>query len=251
MADRLLIYVPIAPKTPKIFGRTLTSLFRMEWPYPCDIVFGRNDNPQARGHKYDDLCQKHNEARQMALDGNYDAVFFAENDMVFTPNTLLDLYAVDADVAYGLYCNRHGYHRWLAFSFIQGLHGVSVSQDEELRRKVWGKPFETFGAGLGCTLIRRNVLEAIEFRTHPEHKVADDWLFAEDCRNAGYKQAHHFGVLAGHIRPDGYTLWPDAKAANGYRLEFPPDAKPHLVTKDTPLMVDVGMQTVMVHASNS
>lgn len=145
--SKILIYVPLSPTTPKIYGRSLQSTFRLEWPGKIEIVFGRNDNPV--GHKYEDLVTKHNEARDMALMGGYDALFLIENDMILPPDALIKLDQVDADVAYGLYCGRHGWHHWLAFSHIIGWGGVSVSQDEALMHRVWGNVFETMGVGMG------------------------------------------------------------------------------------------------------
>lgn len=245
----VLIYCPIAPSTPKIYGRTLQSIFNLEWPYSTNIVFGRNDNP--RSHKFSDLCAKHNEARQMVLDSNYDALFLVENDMVIPPDALIRLYELDADVAYGLYCNRHGLHNWLAFMAIDGLQGGAFSATKEIRQAVWGKPVETAGVGLGCTVIRRKVLEVIEFRTHPEHKVADDWMFAEDCRAEDFRQCHHFGVHCGHIMPDGSTLWPSVDAPGGYTLEIPDDGRELAVTKDDKIVIPIGMDTISIHARNS
>lgn len=244
--DKILIYAPMSPVTPKIYGRALTSIMRLGWPGQCDIVFGRNESLGGR-HKYADICTKHNEARTMALTGNYAAVLFVENDMIVPSSALLDLNAVDADVAYGLYCSRHGFYRWLAFCAIEGLSGASFSQDPDLMRAVWGKACQTKGVGMGCTLVRRHVLEALEFRTHPEHAVADDWMFSLDCIEYGITQAHHFGVVCGHITNQGTTLWPDPEADGGYRVEFPPDAPVQRATGGNPLTFQVGMETKVIH----
>ncbi|GIV82780.1 MAG: hypothetical protein KatS3mg051_2134 [Anaerolineae bacterium] len=241
---RILLYCPLAPQTPRIYARTVESLFRMQWDGPLPMVFGRCDAP--RGTKYQDLCAKHNEARTMVLDGGYDAVLFVENDMVVPPDTLERLCAVDADVAYGLYVSRHGWNRWLAFHSIHGYGGVSYSQDPERMRAVWGTVSETLGVGMGCTLIHRHVLERIGFRTAPDDVVADDWMFALDCIDQGFRQAHDFGVVCGHITPDGKILWPAPEAPGSYRIEFMGPRHVVRATRDDPLTVPVGMGTVVV-----
>lgn len=238
--SRVLVFVPTSPVTPKIYGRSLTSIMRLEWSGKMEQVFARHDGTAL--HKYDDLVEKHNRARDLALDGGHDAVLFVENDVIVPPDALAKLYEVDADVAYGLYVNRHGFHRWLAFFHVDGLHGGSFSQSPELMREVWGKPYTTSGVGMGCTLVRRNVLEAVRFRAHERHEVADDWMFSLDLMAGGFSQAHHFGVVCGHIKNPNETLWPDPEAEGGYAVEFsgePRGARVHEFT--------VGMETLVVH----
>jgi hypothetical protein len=220
---KILAYCPLAPKTPKIYGRSLTSIFRLEWDRPLPMVFGREDNP--RTTHYWNLADKHNEARRMALEGGFDALFFVESDMILPPHALRKLAKLDTDVAYGLYCNRHGWRQWLAFTYIDRTGSVSLSRDKEKARAYWGKPIDTMGAGMGCTLIHRRVLEEIEFRVPPKGDVADDWLFSLGCIEKGFRQTHHLGVVCGHISPRG-ILWPDPGAEGLVRLEFEDAAVP-------------------------
>lgn len=223
---RILCYVPLAPRTPKIYARTITSLFALDWPEYMPVVFGRNDSPV--GTKYQDICAKHNEARRMVLDGDYDALFLVENDMILPPDTLYKLTALHSDVAYGLYVGRHGMQQWLAFTDILGYGGTSLSAQPELAREAWGRPLETRGVGMGCTLIRRHVLERLEFRTEPNDLVADDWMFSLDCIEHNFRQMHHLGVACGHIaQPGGNAriLWPDPGVSGLVRVEFFDDSQ--------------------------
>ena len=167
---------------------------------------------------------KHNEARRIVLNGNYDGVLFVENDMVLPENTL-ELLAdpdIGADVVYGLYCNRHGRNNWLCFTQLRGLGGQTLTGNQELIDEFWGKPIVSQGVGLGCTLIYRHVLEKISFKCHPEHKVADDWMFAQECITRGFVQVHHLGVVCGHIAvPDNpRIIWPHPKALGHHVTEF-------------------------------
>lgn len=241
---KILAYVPLAPETPKIYARTVTSIFRMEWPESLPVVFGRNDTPL--WGKYRDLRDKHNEARAMALQGNYDALLLVENDMVLPVDALQRLVAVDADVAYGLYVNRHGWNRWLAFYDIDGWGGISYSQDPERMRDAWGNVRETKGIGLGCTLIHRNVLELLRFRNAPNDVVADDWVFALDCAEKGFTQAHDFGCVCGHIHPQGKILWPNPDAPNAHTIEFLGERNMIEITPEQPYHVSVGMDGAVV-----
>ncbi len=194
---KVLIYCPLNPKTPRVFARTITSIFNLDWPHPMEIVFGKDDEPVSK--PYNNLTEKYNRARQMTLDGGYDALLTIEADMIVPPDTVKRLAAVDADVAYGLYVSRHGRLIWLAFTAVSEHAGTSISVVPEQARASWGKVIETKGVGMGCTFIHRHVLEAIEFR-HPPTTFANDWYFSLDCMEHGFVQKHDMGCVCGHIQ---------------------------------------------------
>ena len=215
--DRVLIYCPLTPKAPGVHQRTLDSIFAMEWDGQADIVFGKHDRYQPlrrdisdyENERNHDIANKYNQARKMTLEGGYDALMTIEADMIPPKNTLERLTKVDADIVYGLYVSRHGKHPWLTMTNVteqvRGSAGMGETWQE--REAMWGKVVDTAGVGLGCTLIRRNVLEAIPFRVMGE-MIANDWYFAIDAREKGFSQKHDCSVVCGHI--DGYrTLWPD------------------------------------------
>ena len=54
---------------------------------------------------------------QWRFAGGFDALLLVENDMILPPDALLKMAAVDADVVYGLYVNRHGWRKWLAYTY--------------------------------------------------------------------------------------------------------------------------------------
>lgn len=224
---RVLVHVALAPKTPKIYARTITTLFNMEWQEPLDIVFARNDNPL--DGKLADVRDKHEAARLHALAGDYDAVLFVENDMVIPADALVKLAAVDADVVYGLYCARYGVHPWLCAIDMTMDWATWLSDRPELAKESWGKVISSKGFGFGCTLVRRTALEAVQFRLDAvRYKgLADDWFFSWDLQQAGLSQAHHLGVVCGHIAAPGGSariLWPDAHADYLHAVE-PLDAR--------------------------
>jgi len=226
--DKILIYCPLNPEPPGIHQRTLASIFALEWDGQVDIVFGKNDQDIIRFNRNErnkDIAQKYNNAREMALRGDYDAMMTIEADMIPPPNALKRLSEVDADIAHGLYVSRHGKHSWLMYKKIteqvRGSEGMGESREE--REALWGKIVESAGAGLGCTLINKKALGAIPFREMGQW-VSNDWYFSVDAFNKGLTQAHDCGVICGHI--DGYrVLWPDV--TDGYIVtdEEPLDIK--------------------------
>lgn len=225
---RILCYIPMAPKRPKLYARTIQSAMNVIWDAPIDYVFGREDNPVEM--PYDNICKKYNQGRKLALEGGYDALWTVEADMIIPPIALERLTRIDADVAYGLYVSRHGSQRWLAFSHIGETVGISISDDRINAKAAWGQVIETQGVGLGCTLIWRHVLEAIEFR-HPGAETANDWFFSLDCQKHGFVQKHDLGVVCGHIvgPPSPKILWPDPEAERLYRIEFFDEAPPERI----------------------
>jgi len=214
---RILTYVPLNPTQPRLHPLTAACIDNLSWSQSMPIVFGRNDTPNKRG-KYADIVDKHNEARRMVLDGDYDALFLVEADMVIPPDALQRLVAVDAPVAYGLYVMRYMPYQWLAFTKLSGYEVQFVSAQPDLAAQWFGNVVETQGAGMGCTLIRREVLEQLAFRLDPLGVVADDWTFALDCIAYGVRQVHDCGLVCGHI-DGGNVLWPDPDAKELVRRE--------------------------------
>lgn len=216
---KILVYCPLSPNMPRIHARSIQSIFGMAWPNPIEIVLGRHDQVPEHQNKYDNLMEKHNRARKMALDGGYDALLFVESDIIVPTNALVNLTAIDTDVAYGLYCARTASHRWLAFSQLKHNTGRSIDRNYLYCVNHWGKVIETKGVGMGCTLIHRNVLEKIEFRRGGS--AADDWYYALDCEKAGFRQHHDLGVVCGHIVDDGIKkiIWPIVENNVLYKTE--------------------------------
>lgn len=206
---RILLYCPLSPNPPGIYDQSLQGIFGLDWPYPIDYAFGRQDTPPGGDGGYDQITAKYNYARKLVLDNDYDALFTVESDMIIPSMTLQRLIRVEADVAYGLYCSRHGRHQWLAYAWMNDKNGESVDHGYEWCVDVWGQAAETMGVGLGCTLIWRRVLESIEFTRRGGS--ANDWYFSLDCRKNGFVQKHDFGIICGHIdkeRDRIRVIWP-------------------------------------------
>lgn len=159
--------------------------------------------------KQNNVIRQYQRARQMTLDGGYDAVLFIEHDMIIPPDALVKMAEAQGDVVYGVYMFRHGKPTMNAFRETSGV-GLDCSLQnypQELQRAIQAQVWPVSGLGFGCTLIHRRVFDQVEIRM-PENGHYPDGPFAADAKRLGYKQVAHFGVLCGHIRPDGYVLWP-------------------------------------------
>jgi len=215
---KILVYCPLQPTAPKAHTATLRSLIDLHWMEPLDIVIGREDMAKRPDHAagYQNLTEKYRGARRMTLEGGYDALLTVEADMLLPNMTLERLSRLEADIAYGLYVSRRAAHFWLAFTSCEAdFKARSFSKDPNLCREAWGAAVETKGIGMGCTLIRRHVLEQIDFRC-PDTSVCNDWYFSLDAQAAGFHQVHDCGVVCGHI--DGNKVYYPAEDG-GYREE--------------------------------
>lgn len=159
---------------------------------------------------------KYRRARQRVLAQHYDALLFIEHDMIIPEDALVKMLNTDADVVYGLYLFRH-VRPILNCTRAVKAQGVDMSvtffpdeRDKGYRDGV----IECSGAGFGCTLIHRHVLERIDFRRADSGHPSPDMPFATDCLRAGFKQVCRFDVQCGHIKPDGKVLWPSKEGGD-------------------------------------
>lgn len=208
----VLVCTPFGPAPHRIHPLTQQSIDDLG----CASVTFETTAPVA--NCYVDLCEKYNRARDLVLDGGYDAMLHIDADMVVPADTL-ERWADDdlfygADVIYGLYVMRTNPSHWLCWP---GRGMVKpLNERPELIQQHWGGQLKSYGAGMGCTLIRRHALEWLKFRT--DGVIAADWNFAQDCGAYGISQVHDLGCVCGHIDGDK-VLYPDPDAPKLYRVE--------------------------------
>ena len=227
---KVLLFCPLNPerdnkgrKTVQLFGKTNESIFRQDYP-KIDIWFSKGDNPYFDSNGRHNIAHNYNKARQIVLDNDYDALMTVEADMVIPPDALSKMVEhEDADVVYGLYVFKNA-TGWSAFTELDRKHGRSISKNKAQAKSVWGKTIEVKGVGNGCTLIKRHVLEKIEFRTDDETdpSLHQDWWFAVDCQKHGFKQVCDTSIVCGHIdvKPAPRIIWPDPEQPRLYDNEF-------------------------------
>lgn len=241
---RLLVFTPLHP----VYGikpQTLSSI-RAAIDYyggPVDWLMSAGDNPLEM--PYENVVYHHNRARNIVLKQGYDALLSIEADMIVPPDTIEQLLSVRADIVYGLYVWRHKPQRWNAYKTLNlwGGESVSFNHDGKDAREAWGRVIDVAGLGMGCTLIRKNVLRQLAFRIHDgnpgwivdEYKedferlnidpyqphpnlVCDDWLMALDAQHYQFNQQANLNVICGHIFDDS-VIWPDPTVEKFYRLE--------------------------------
>jgi hypothetical protein len=135
-----------------------------------------------------------------------------ESDIIPPADTLKRLAAIDADLAYGAYVFRQS----PVVNIMEFYHEGALNVGESLTvRGLWGGAkkkgvINCSGAGLGCVLIKRHVLEAVEFRVSslPTARVHCDSWFTCDVYEKGYTMKADCNVLCGHKDEDGTIIWP-------------------------------------------
>lgn len=219
---RVMIFAPLY----HYYGRSLEAILEQRMPSCCtgaDIVMGVDARPPTDA--YDAVTTKYVRAQETFLAGKYDALLTIEDDIIAPRDALARLLETEGDVCYALYVSRRS-HKWLAYTEIVGEDGRSLSDDPELARRTWGSVIEVQGVGLGCTLIRRHVLESISFRRSGQGCC--DWYLAQDCIERGFRQVCDTGLLAGHIevcRGTPFVLWPDPNSSSMLRREELPTGR--------------------------
>lgn len=226
---RLLIATPLFHRYPQ----ALSSHQAVRLPCAADTLLLANDDPHTDGTlagAYRNITYKYNRAREVALRGDYDALVCLEDDIIVPVDAVERLLACDADIAYGLVCWRHGTPVWSARvedeggrQKAEGGHGLGrvLSEMPERARALAGQVIDVVGVGMACTLIRRNVLEALQFRLEVKHPVCCDWWLAKDAVRFGFSQRADLGLLCGHITPNPSprVIWPDANEERLWRVE--------------------------------
>ena len=199
----VMVFTPVYRLEPE----TVAAVLALQWDGPITWVFQR-DNPGGGGNR--DHLHQYQRARESVLCGHYDAMLVIESDIIPPPDTLQKLAALNADVAYGVYRFRVSD----VVNIFERYPGTSRNMGEsltihphKLRRAVKIGKTPCSGAGLGVTLIRRNVLEVLPFRLEENTAHCDTW-FNIDVLRGGFSQWADMSVICGHKTEQGEILWP-------------------------------------------
>lgn len=187
------------PSGPRLEPETVQAILALKHPAPVSRLF-QADNP----YRDDDggrrnILHQYQQGRAAFLAGGYDAMLVIEADIIPPPDALNRLLALEADLAYGVYRFRH-------------TDRINLVERDEPERylelaALHDGPVEVGGSGLGCTLIRRHVLELIGFRWGGGRAYADHY-FTTDAREAGFSMRADTRVVCGHKDERGNVLWP-------------------------------------------
>lgn len=148
--------------------------------------------------------------RETFLNGQWDALLTLEHDMLLPdPDAVQRLIETPGDVIYAPYLLRHGARMLSTWQYINDRNlGMSLSNYRaELARARQAVVWRISGAGFGCTLIYRRVLDVIEF-TGPgprDQNQCPDLRFAEACLRKAFRANARFDVPVLHYDGDSGT----------------------------------------------
>lgn len=202
MIERVQGFTPVF----RLEAETVQAIFSLKWASPLTWVFGR-DNPSKEGRL--NILHQYQKARSLFLAGEAEALLIVESDIIPPPEALLKLAALQADVAYGVY----RFRTTEVINVFERYPGQPANEGEslslhpaKLRQAVQAGRVLCSGGGLGCILIRREVLEKIPFRQ--EETGHCDTYFNRDVLRAGFSQVADMSVICGHKDEAGEVLWP-------------------------------------------
>lgn len=214
-----------------------------------DLVWeiGLHNPIPAQSHQ--NVLAQFQRGRELFLASDCDALLTLEHDVVLPDERAVQrLYDTPADVVYGVYLLRHGNKVVNAFEYVGDRNlGESLTLHprklaDARRRGV----VRVSGAGNGCLLIRRHVVEQFEFHKGDGQQWCPDIPFALDCLHANILSLARFDVACDHfdgerrLRPFGDAMMDKVKvvakarvwtADNGRSLVLEP-GKEYLLSKE-------------------
>lgn len=211
---RILIFTPTYDD--RLQDETVKSIEALTFDGELDWVLS-DENPYP-GRDMRNCVFQFQKGRQIAIDGEYDALLLIEHDMIVPEDAAQKLWDTPADlhtgadsapVVYGTYQLRHRMRSVNLFQYVGDDNiGMSLSlyprELQQARQAGWCR---VSGAGFGCLLIRRPVFEQVPF---VDNGNAPDLPFAADCVRRRIVQIGRTDVACGHIDLDWAqrTLWP-------------------------------------------
>ncbi len=221
MVKDVMVFTPVL----RLESETVRSLFAQEFEGAVSFLMQR-DNPS--GNPYADHLHQYQRGREMFLAGTYDAMLIVESDIILPVDALKRLAALDCDVAYGCYVYRDGRVVNLLEEYapdggpgpkkvkiqMPG-QGTRANPGESLSvRHLWKAAqklgvIEVSGSGLGCVLIRREVIQKVPFEEKYTRNNQGFFDFPWTCavHEAGYRMMADTEVQCGHVDRDGTELW--------------------------------------------
>jgi len=164
----------------------------------------------------------HEQRNALARAATGDYLLFVDTDMVWQPQDVEALLALDVDIMGGLYCNTNPAHSF--YVFYEDEAGVIRPMTQ-----VPAEPFQCAAIGTGFLLIRRRVLETMLAPTFiREHgfpfdpTVNDAWEGADPNSCTGWAPEDVSFCL--RARRAGFSIWcnPTVKLGHmGYAVAWP------------------------------
>ncbi len=158
----------------------------------------------------DRIVASRNILREKFLEGKYEYLFSLEQDVIPKPDALSRLIAHNkeivsayygSDVILELKDNQTGALKKVKINvpiaYLQDGNGIKRANAHEILKKGL---LQIGAVGLGCLLLKREVVEKIPFRHEAEKVAYDDMFFSVDAKKAGFKLHIDGDVVMQHLK---------------------------------------------------
>lgn len=159
------------------------------------------------------ICDSRNRLRDVFLNGNYNRFMSVECDVFPPANFITHLLSHAKKIISLPYFIGTGDKSEPMIQMVDPDLSIpremrNISQEELF--SFAGKTIRVFNAGLGCTMIRREIIEKIPFRFDKDIFFHDDSFFAEDCYNSGIKWYCDTSMICRHLN-NPWNYFPENK----------------------------------------
>lgn len=195
---KTLIAIPCMDQVPALFAKSLALLQK---PDDCTLAMQMGSL----------IYTSRNNLATMAIQSNYDYVFWMDSDMVFPQDALIRLMDTlkknDLDIISGLYFRRVPPYSPTLFDKLEMRGNIcSWSEFKEIPEGL----FEIGGCGFGCVLMSTEVFLSVQAKHGnmfaPIANNGEDIAFCWRARDCGYKIWCDPSVICGHV---GYSVIDD------------------------------------------
>ena len=158
------------------------------------------------------IIEARNMIREIALKENYDYFFSLEADVIAPSDMIERLLLREKEIVSGVYFNLVPQRNSLVILAFEKTgeneHGEVETRTLTLQDIMPSRLIENlYVTGVGCILIKRNVLAKIKFRFDEKFDAFDDWWFCTDAIKEGFSINLDTSMLCKHY----YKPWREFK----------------------------------------
>jgi cellulose synthase/poly-beta-1,6-N-acetylglucosamine synthase-like glycosyltransferase len=199
---KVLVAVPYHRKKDYCLPELLESLHQLDYPKDkMDIVLRMHT---AEYGEIDAVKKQRQFFAELALSGGYDYLFFHGADTIPPPDAIKRLMLHGKDIVSGVYFGRAGAENGRTNTAVAWKHTIAPEVLGERLAKANEEPFAIDGFGMDCILIKRKVLEKVDWTMWKVND--DDYPFCDLAKSKGFNllidpqvQCKHYFEKGGYV----------------------------------------------------
>ncbi|MBI4141543.1 glycosyltransferase family 2 protein [Candidatus Woesearchaeota archaeon] len=179
-------------------------------------------NPSKNEHRIIDIISNRNIIIKRMLEKKYDYLFFADTDVLLPPDAIEKLLSIDQPIASGVYLGGQKFPDGTKIAPV--LYELTDKEDYlksvPINDVMEDLVYEVAASGMGCLLIRKEVLEKVKLRYSEKIMSGEDILFCHDARKLGYRTFVNTAVRCTHMVPEGDITFPAGIANFSFQYDI-------------------------------